>query len=583
MDNNRPGPSRINPNDEKFEEVVTRWYEQCDSDSDVDPDFEIQSEHESESEQSLDEDETADPKLEDTPTNYFVGKNNFRWCANQPPQNVRTRKHNIVMHLPGLRNPAKTLGNNPDILDVWRLIFNGAMVQELVQWTNEKIVKMRETYSASDASFLGETNVLEIEAFLGLLIYSEVFKSNHESIESLFATDGTGRDVFRSTMSQKRFLFLLSCLRFDNAQTREERKQSNPAAAIAMIFNTLIENSQKNYTVGTSVCIDEMLVPFRGRCKFRMYMPLKPTKYGIKVLCMTDARNNYFYDGYIYCGKGSDGLTLSDEERTFSIPTQAVLRLTRSIVKTNRNVTADNWFSSIELVNELRQRGLTFVGTLKKNKREVPSAFLPKKSRPVKSCLYGFTDNMTLLSFVQKASKCVLVISSMHHGTATDPATDKPEMIAFYNSTKGGVDSLDQKCANYSCNRRTRRWPMAVFFALLNISTVNAYVLHQSYRDAQYITRLNFLKALARSLTEPYMKVRLTGANLQKELRFTISRVLKVEVNEEENPEVDVLERRGTCYLCDWRLKRRTKYLCCACKKPICLQCSKKICKRCTK
>lgn len=191
---------------------------------------------------------------------------------------------------------------------------------------------------------------------------------------------------------------------------------------------------------------------------------------------------------------------------------------------------------------------------------------------------------MTLLSYVQKTSKCVLIISSMHHGKAIDAATGKPEIIAYYNSTKGGVDSLDQKCANYACNRRTRRWPMAVFFAVLNISTVNAFVLYQSYKDVQSIKRLNFLKALARSLVEPHMRARLAGSTLQNELRFTISRVLGIKVNEDmERTEEDVLERRGTCYLCDWRLKRRTKYLCCVCKKPICLQCSKKICKKCVK
>nr|CAH7742997.1 unnamed protein product [Callosobruchus chinensis] len=55
--------------------------------------------------------------------------------------------------------------------------------------------------------------------------------------------DGTGRDV--GTMSQKRFLLLLACLRFDNANDRETRRQSNPVAVISNIFTKLIENSQK--------------------------------------------------------------------------------------------------------------------------------------------------------------------------------------------------------------------------------------------------------------------------------------------------------------------------------------------------
>ncbi|CAK1579036.1 unnamed protein product [Parnassius mnemosyne] len=40
--------------------------------------------------------------------------------------------------------------------------------------------------------------------------------------------------------------------------------------------------------------------------------------------------------------------------------------------------------------------------------------------------------------------------SIVHKSTIIDPQKQKPEMIIFYNSTKGGVDTLDQKCAIYS-------------------------------------------------------------------------------------------------------------------------------------
>jgi hypothetical protein len=34
---------------------------------------------------------------------------------------------------------------------------------------------------------------------------------------------------------------------------------------------------------------DEQLAGFRGRCKFCMYVPKKPAKYGIKTHALTDA------------------------------------------------------------------------------------------------------------------------------------------------------------------------------------------------------------------------------------------------------------------------------------------------------
>lgn len=42
---------------------------------------------------------------------------------------------------------------------------------------------------------------------------------------SLFSKDLTGRHIFRTTMSVKRFKILKTCLRFNNATTREERKK----------------------------------------------------------------------------------------------------------------------------------------------------------------------------------------------------------------------------------------------------------------------------------------------------------------------------------------------------------------------
>lgn len=38
-----------------------------------------------------------------------------------------------------------------------------------------------------------------------------------------------------------------------------------------------------------------------------MYIPNKPNKYGLKIMCCTDARTGYFYNGYIYTGKDSYG------------------------------------------------------------------------------------------------------------------------------------------------------------------------------------------------------------------------------------------------------------------------------------
>lgn len=54
----------------------------------------------------------------------------------------------------------------------------------------------------------------------------------------------------------------------------------------------------------------------------------------------------------------------------------------------------------------------------------------------------------------------------------------KLDMILFYNQTKGGVDSLDQMCSSMLCSRKTSRWPMAVFYGILNMAFVNSAIIY---------------------------------------------------------------------------------------------------------
>jgi hypothetical protein len=59
----------------------------------------------------------------------------------------------------------------------------------------------------------------------------------------------------------------------------------------------------KSYLVGSAVCIDEKLLPVRGRCGFRQYMPKKPNKYRIKIWMMCDCATKYMMNVKMYLDK----------------------------------------------------------------------------------------------------------------------------------------------------------------------------------------------------------------------------------------------------------------------------------------
>nr|CAH7755881.1 unnamed protein product [Callosobruchus chinensis] len=85
-----------------------------------------------------------------------------------------------------------------------------------------------------------------------------------------------------------------------------------------------------------------------------------------------------------------------DRQNTLPIPSQYVLKLSEPTHKTNRNITLDNWFTSVGLTNSLSEVGLTVVGTLRKNKPEIPPEFLkPKISTPNR---FAFTQDVVLVS-----------------------------------------------------------------------------------------------------------------------------------------------------------------------------------------
>lgn len=65
-------------------------------------------------------------------------------------------------------------------------------------------------------------------------------------------------------------LQVVASLRFDDGQTRQERKTTDKAAPISEIFYKVILNSQAVYRPSPYFKVDEMLVTFRGRCSFRM-------------------------------------------------------------------------------------------------------------------------------------------------------------------------------------------------------------------------------------------------------------------------------------------------------------------------
>lgn len=185
----------------------------------------------------------------------------------------------------------------------------------------------------------------ELKATIGLLYFSGLQKLSHTSLESLWSV--YGMSLFRITMTLNRFKFLILCIRFDDKNTRSQRKANEPLANIRKIWDKFINNCRINYQPGSNCSIDERLLSFRGRCRFRMYLPAKPDKYGLKVVVMNDSDTHYLFNAIPYCG------TVTNKDPNESVPSYYVRKLSEPIYNTGRNITCDRWFTSIPICDKL--------------------------------------------------------------------------------------------------------------------------------------------------------------------------------------------------------------------------------------
>ena len=248
----------------------------------------------------------------------YLGRNKCEW-SKQPIENRGRRgRKNIIRQREGPTNIAR---NANIILDSFTLFFTVKMLDLILRHTNEFAAHylenggwMTERWNPIDRT--------ELQAFLSCLLFAGVSKSKNESLEQMWSTD-IGRPFLRAVMSFQRFTMIMEFLRFDNKRDRPQRLGRDKMTHVRELWELFIQRCRMCYNPSDNCTIDEQLVGFRGRCPFRVYMPQKPDKYGIKIWWICDSTNGYAYNGQIYLGRSGNlpRIWASQPSRRGSMPT----------------------------------------------------------------------------------------------------------------------------------------------------------------------------------------------------------------------------------------------------------------------
>ncbi|XP_066516461.1 piggyBac transposable element-derived protein 4-like [Hoplias malabaricus] len=448
--------------------------EQCEvpeGNDEADGTFEIESDSGAES----------DSETEHAGDSFQEAKNGTVWVE-QPagkPQD-KPQEWNNPGEPPGPTSYAKDNIRSP--LSSLLCLIDPEMWENLYKYTEAEIKRSNAKFTLTDD---------ELKAFFGLIYLRGVTGGKHRKLDEYWSSD-LGMPIFRETISRQKFREIMRHMRFDDKNTRATRLMTDKFAMISEIFNKFVQNCIASYTPGQNITVDEQLFPTKTRCRFTQYMPNKPDKFGIKFWVAADSVTNYMLNTFPYLGK--------DEKKQAGqlLTENIVMRLMEPFLGKGRNVTTGSFFTTLSLANSLLEHRTTIVGAIKRNKREMP------RCTEVQSELFSTkilkAGKVTLTIYQAKPKKNICILSTMHQTVSTDNSTKKlPDTVYYYNSTKGGVDAMDQMARLYSVKGGTRRWPIAVFYNILDLAAINAHILYKQCMNVN-ISRKTFILELVKEL-----------------------------------------------------------------------------------
>jgi len=132
----------------------------------------------------------------------------------------------------------------------------------------------------------------------------------------------------------------------------------------------------------------------------------------------------------------------------------------------------------------------------------------------------------------------------------------KPETVEFYNSTKYGVDVDDQMSRKFTVKAGCRRWPVHVFYNVLDLAAINAWILYNEVNKTS-LSRRDFILQLANELRVNYVESRRSVNTVQ-------TTACTVQSGSQKRRHCQIARCNGN----------KTTHVCAKCAKTVCKSCA---------
>jgi len=311
-----------------------------------------------------------------------------------------------------------------------------------------------------------DTTIEELKAFVGMLILMGIVRLPRLELYwstnfPLISTRGISNVMPKTKFEQ---LFRFFHLNDNSKQVPYGQDGHDKLFKVRKLLDLLCPLFEAEFQMHQSCTIDEAMIPFKGRLRFKQYMKDKPTKWGIKVFVLSDAPTGYVKRMQVYTGKGLD-TGMSD----VGLCTKVVLDLMEGFDNMGVQLYTDNFYTSPLLYYMLYKHGVSACGTVRPQRLGFPSELIVKASEANRG-LYEYRSNGPLLACSWVDKRSLYFLSTMHVGERVGNPTVKsrqadgtladiscPPCLPDYQKYMRGVDRGDQLESYYNVSRKSKK------------------------------------------------------------------------------------------------------------------------------
>ncbi|XP_060553795.1 piggyBac transposable element-derived protein 4-like [Ruditapes philippinarum] len=326
---------------------------------------------------------------------------------------------------------------------------------------------------------------------------------------------------FGKYMTRNRFHLILSNLHIvDNNLAVPEGQPGFDKLFKVRPFIQMLHKNFLKYEPERDINFVEGLCPFKGRVHYRVYNPMKPNQFGIKLYQVCEAKSGYTIGFDVYHGdrdviQYTEALEDEDTQGSYidlSTTTKIVIGMLAfcGLLSKGYHIYMDNNYTSPELMEELDLLNTYACGTLRINRKGVPKAIQSVRNLRQGEAIFRRRGNMLVLKYHDK--KDVNMLTTIHTANLAvlervnrqthEPIT-KPTPIVEYCKKMGGVDLSDQVVQYYEVLQKSMKWWRKLFLHMFNLMIVNSFILYKIYsEDEKKKTHHDFRAEIIASLIQ---------------------------------------------------------------------------------